>query len=177
MNKILIISYHYHPDLAVGAMRAVKFAKYLPENGWEPVILTVKSKYHSQIDISKSSDNCKVYRTLKLPVFDDIYLKLKSILLSDKSNNKNNSYSNSDPSGNSEELLKRTPLWKRMIFSFSNTPDNKIGWILPGVFKGLRIIKQENIDVIYSSGPPWTCHIIGLLLKLFLLSAKQFSEQ
>ena len=41
MKKILIISYYYHPDLAVGAMRAVKFAKYLPENGWEPVILTV----------------------------------------------------------------------------------------------------------------------------------------
>ena len=42
MKKVLVISYHFTPDAAVGAVRSAKFAKYLPQFGWEPIILTVE---------------------------------------------------------------------------------------------------------------------------------------
>ena len=46
----------------VGLIRALKFAKYLPEYGWEPVILTVKYDAVTP-GTGDLSFNGKVYRT------------------------------------------------------------------------------------------------------------------
>src|SRR5438132_11554717 len=48
--KILLISYHFPPDAAVGAVRPGKFAKYLSRLGWQPYILTVKEQYFAATD-------------------------------------------------------------------------------------------------------------------------------
>jgi hypothetical protein len=40
MKKVLIITYHFPPQLAAGAQRPHKLAKYLPEFGWKPIVLT-----------------------------------------------------------------------------------------------------------------------------------------
>ncbi len=48
MNKVLMITTHFAPDIHVGAKRVTKFAKYLPLYGWQPVILTKEvSEYHA----------------------------------------------------------------------------------------------------------------------------------
>jgi glycosyltransferase involved in cell wall biosynthesis len=44
-------------------------------------------------------------------------------------------------------------------------PDREAGWIPIALYKGLGIIKRENIRVLYSSAPPWTAHVIASLLK------------
>ena len=41
MNKVLIITYYWPPSGGAGVQRWLKFSKYLPEFGWEPIILTV----------------------------------------------------------------------------------------------------------------------------------------
>ena len=41
MKKVLIIAYYWPPAGGAGVQRVLKFAKYLPKFGWEPVILTV----------------------------------------------------------------------------------------------------------------------------------------
>ena len=41
MKKVLIITTHFTPDRYVGSYRPDKFAKYLHQFGWQPVILTI----------------------------------------------------------------------------------------------------------------------------------------
>ena len=43
MKKVLIITYYWPPAGGPGVQRVLKFAKYLPEFGWQPIILTVKN--------------------------------------------------------------------------------------------------------------------------------------
>jgi len=43
MKKVLIITYYWPPAGGPGVQRVLKFAKYLPEFGWQPVILTAKN--------------------------------------------------------------------------------------------------------------------------------------
>lgn len=38
MKKVLIITYYWIPSGGAGVQRWVKFAKYLRDFGWEPVI-------------------------------------------------------------------------------------------------------------------------------------------
>ena len=40
MKKVLILSYYFPPLGMGGTQRAAKFAKYLPEFGWEPTVVT-----------------------------------------------------------------------------------------------------------------------------------------
>lgn len=48
MNKVLFIAYHFPPCESIGgALRSDKFAKYLPEFGWDPIILTIKNKNYT----------------------------------------------------------------------------------------------------------------------------------
>ena len=44
MNKVLIITYYWPPSGSSGVQRILKFTKYLPQFGWQPIILTV-NKY------------------------------------------------------------------------------------------------------------------------------------
>ena len=64
--KVLIITYYWPPAGGPGVQRILKFAKYLHEMGWEPVILTVDNGNFPAIDHSLDQEipeACTVYRT------------------------------------------------------------------------------------------------------------------
>ena len=59
MKKVLIVTYYWPPSGGPGVQRVLKFCKYLPEYGWEPVILTVKDGEYPSRDetlLSESKD-------------------------------------------------------------------------------------------------------------------------
>jgi len=172
MKKVLIITYHFPPDAAVGAIRPAKFAKYLPEFGWQPFILTVKDKYYDKKDESKVADldnKLKIIRTYKLANVRDIYLKLKKNLAKIRGGKKKYlkdmlSYQVVSQSENNGKGFRSTI--RRIIFSlFAWLPDDKLGWVPLAVMNGLRIIKKENVNMILTTSPPHSVHLVGLFLK------------
>jgi glycosyltransferase involved in cell wall biosynthesis len=54
---------------------------------------------------------------------------------------------------------------KRAIDRYLLLPDSRIGWVPFAIFNGVRIIKQESIDVIYASGEPFSSFISAAVLK------------
>jgi glycosyltransferase involved in cell wall biosynthesis len=50
--------------------------------------------------------------------------------------------------------------------AFLGVPDRFVSWFFFGVVKGLRIVRRESVQVIYSTSPPATAHLIGAALKL-----------
>ena len=81
-KKILMIAYYFHPDLEVGAVRTVKFAKFLPESDWKAIIVTVKTKYYQKTDPTPLPFECTVERSSKWPTVGDCYLWAKKLLRS-----------------------------------------------------------------------------------------------
>ena len=82
MNKVLIVTYYWPPSGGAGVQRWLKFSKYLPEFGWDPIILTVDQAYaaYPVTDYSLSNDlssSVKVFTTPATNYFD-IYKKDKS---------------------------------------------------------------------------------------------------
>ena len=51
-KKVLMICYYWPPAGGPGSLRVVKFARYLSQFGWEPVILTVQKGEFPYIDRS-----------------------------------------------------------------------------------------------------------------------------
>ena len=68
MKKVLIITYYWPPSGGAGVQRWLTFSKYLPETGWQPIILTVDEKHASYPVKDNSfsdeiSEDIKVYKT------------------------------------------------------------------------------------------------------------------
>lgn len=57
------------------------------------------------------------------------------------------------------------PRWKRFLVAMALLPDNDQGFILPAIFHVLRT--RARFDLLYTSGPPHSAHVAGLILKRF----------
>jgi glycosyltransferase involved in cell wall biosynthesis len=70
VKKVLIVAYHYPPEGgSSGVLRALKFSKYLPRNGWIPHILTLRESFYPVKDEGLMQDiptEAVVHRTLAL---------------------------------------------------------------------------------------------------------------
>ena len=63
MKKILFISYYFPPLGGGGVQRSLKFIKYLPQYGWDPIIISSKGLISNTIDnslINEIPKNSKV---------------------------------------------------------------------------------------------------------------------
>src|SRR5262249_54985538 len=67
MRRVLMISYYFPPLGGIGSVRAVKFARYLPEFGWDPVVITRRNGAYYR-DPTLEFDERKIVRTPSLEI-------------------------------------------------------------------------------------------------------------
>jgi glycosyltransferase involved in cell wall biosynthesis len=54
MKKVLIVAYHFPPQAeSSGYLRSLKFCRYLPEEGWQPRVLTVHPRAYERTNPSQ----------------------------------------------------------------------------------------------------------------------------
>ena len=155
-RKILIISYTWPPMEGVGLIRALKFAKYLPAYGWQPIVLTVKSGMKSGNSDPATLPGVQVFRTDYRDVIGDI----KGLLSPKKSECSCHAGSGTAPGSNDKKA--RKPSLLREIVSM---PDDQRGWYKFGVEEGKKIVAEEHVDAIFSTSPPETAHLIARRLS------------
>ena len=157
MKKVLIITYYWPPSGGAGVQRWLKFAKYLPEFGWQPVILTVDPQYASypQRDESLSSEvssDCLVYTTKSFEFYN--FYKL----ISGKKEVPYGGFANESKEGTLQKLSK-------FIRGNFLLPDPRKGWNKYAFRKAVELITQHNIDIVVTTSPPHSTQLIGLKLK------------
>ena len=173
-KKILLIAYHFPPSLAVGGFRMAGFVKYLPMNGWKPYVLTLDEKYIENKDNSQLSEfeHIKITRTRLFPTLRDCYLFIKKVFhiftnrggVNQQQTIKKNITKITDKSGR-EGLIRKL---KRYFTSlFITLPDTERNWIIPAIISAFWKIKHQNINMILTSGPPHSTHIVGLVINFF----------
>ena len=156
MKKVLIITYYWPPVNSAGVYRWLKFVKYLREFNWEPVVYTIerKSQEHSS---GLSNDIPEGVTVLTRPIFDpfDVY---QAFVRKNKKNAQPGFINEQGTSSASRKLL----FWIRGNFFI---PDAKKFWIKPSIRYLCKYIQQNDIDVVVSTGPPHSMHLIGHGLK------------
>lgn len=155
MNKVLIITYYWPPSGGAGVQRWVKFAKYLPASGWDPVILTVDPEYaaYPVTDYSLTKDlpaSVKVHATPATNYF--------SIYRKNKSNIPSAGFAN-----NVDDSLKGK--FFRFVRGNFFLPDPRRGWNRYAFKKAVELIKNEGIRHVITTSPPHSTQLIGLSIK------------
>ena len=157
MKKVLIITYYWPPSGGAGVQRWLKFAKYLPEFGWQPIILTVDPQYASypQRDESLSAEvrpDCLVYTTKSFELYN-LYK-----LISRKKEVPYGGFANESK----ESLFQKISKFLRGNFLL---PDPRKGWNKYALKKAVELIQKFEIDTVVTTSPPHSTQLIGLELK------------
>lgn len=69
MRKVLVVAYYFPPFGGGGVQRTTKYVKYLPQFGWQPLVLTVQERYADMRDPSLEGDvspSLPIFRTAAL---------------------------------------------------------------------------------------------------------------
>lgn len=152
MKRALIITYYWPPSGGSGVQRWVKFAKYLPSEGWQPVIYTPENPEAQTTDTSLLADIPPEAEVIRQPIREiyGIYRKLTGKKASAKEVN---------PINHQKKSLKQ----KLMMALRGNLfiPDPRISWQRPSVKFLTEYLKEHPVDVIVSTGPPHSMHLIA----------------
>lgn len=155
--KVLIISYYWPPAGGPGVQRWVKFAKYLPEFGIDPVVYVPQNAQYPIVDSEMVSEVSSDVTVLKQNIFEPY--QIASFF---SRNDTKNISSGIIPKSENLSLIAKVLLWIRgNVF----IPDARIFWVKPSIKFLEKYIVQHNIKTIITSGPPHSLHLIGLGLK------------
>lgn len=127
VKRVLMVAFHYPPLRgSSGIQRTLKFSKYLPEFGWEPIVLTAHQRAYSSLGNDQINEISKQisYRAFALDTSRHLSFK-----------------------GRYPGVL--------------SLPDRWVSWWLGAVPLGLYLIKKYQPDIIWSTYPIATAHLIG----------------
>ncbi|MEZ4720773.1 MAG: glycosyltransferase family 4 protein [Flavobacteriales bacterium] len=157
MKRALVITYYWPPGSGPGVQRWLKFCKYMPEFGWEPIVITVKNGSYPYTDPSLEKDipaNITVIRTRTIEPFS-----LYNLLRGRKG--KTVEVGMGSIRGKKNLLTSISKFIRGNYF----IPDARVGWNRFSLKAARKLISEQAIDAIITSGPPHSTHLVGMQLK------------
>lgn len=155
MKRVLIITYYWPPGGGAGVQRWLKFTKYLREFGWEPVIYTPSNPEPPVIDNSLESDIPKNLEVIQQPIWEPYSVYKRFI--GQKQDQKINAGFLSERE--KPKLSEKLSVWIRGNLFI---PDARKFWIKPSIKFLVKYLKDHQVDVIVSTGPPHSMHMIAM---------------
>jgi len=184
-KKVLFIAYIFPPLARAGVHRSVRFARYLPELGWDLTVLTLAEPYYppqSPIDrnlLEKIPPEVKIAATPVFQGMENLFRmknvfrrrrQKKSILDHAPASAAIKDAAKSSPAENESASASRKARGlkqraKDFMYDLITTPDKEINWLPYALNHALKLHRQENFDLIYSTAPPFTGHLLAKYLK------------
>lgn len=152
MRRVLLVAYHYPPRPGIGSVRAGGLGKYLPQFGWEPVVLTarlpegprppgrvIETEYRDVLVDWKERLGLHATRGLH----EQLGLSVSSVR---------------EPKRFHTRLID----WIKSALAY---PDSQKAWVPLAVKAVGELARSEQVDAVLSTGPPHSCHLIGRKAK------------
>lgn len=158
MKRVLIITYYWPPSGGSGVQRWLKMSKYLPENGWQPVVYTAEDAEYPVEDASLEKDVAPETEVIRRPIIEpySFYKKFLGIKKTDKVK-----------AGFINEGARKSG-WKENVSVWIRgnffIPDARCWWIKPSVRFLTNYLKEHPVDAMISTGPPHSMHLIAKAL-------------
>jgi glycosyltransferase involved in cell wall biosynthesis len=154
--RVLLVTYHYPPDPAVGAVRAGRISQAVTDAGHQVVVVSV-----AMAGLDVSGPTAPVHRVRQLPNPKDLMDGLRRLLRIRK---RQVARLAQTAQATGWVVPSHLPGWKRFLLALAYLPDDRQGFILPALVRSLGIM-MRGVDLLYTSGPPHSAHVVGLLLK------------
>lgn len=167
--RVLAVACNFPPDAAVGTMRTLRLVQHLDDAGWRVDVLTLDPAGFRPGTVSDSAllarvpPDVTVLRARPTRPLERLTARLKG-----RRNTALPAPEPAAPAGAAAAAtLKASPGpfsdLRRAITAALTLPDREISWLIPAVRAARRHARHAPPDVVYSSGPPFTAHLVGYL--------------
>lgn len=145
MHRVLFIAYLYPPIANSGTRRSIEFANHLPENNWLPTVLTVADPDPSpdRYDETLLNDVRSGIRVERAPMGSDVWSRRIAAIAPDAW----------------RERIQAGLAWR--LRALWTVPDAAALWRGQAVCKALALHREQQFDLIYASGSPWTSFLVA----------------
>ena len=171
MRRILMVTYHFPPVGGVGVERSLKHATYLPEHGWQPVVVTPRNSGYRIVvpdSVDRIPPGTEVHRSVTI---EPAHVR-RTIAWLARGRRRRASGGPSvggaptDASTGERRGLKSTldAAWAAAV-PLVLFPDEQLLWIPDAIRVGLATHARDPVDIIYSSSPPVSGHLAAAVLS------------
>ncbi|MEN8816395.1 MAG: glycosyltransferase family 4 protein [Nonlabens sp.] len=165
-KPVLIISYYWPPAGGPGVQRWLKFAKYLPDHGYEVTVVIPENPDYPVLDQSLKKEIPKNVSIIKARITEPSRMAGK--LSRKRTKNLQRGILKKKAS-----FLERALVWTRGNLFI---PDARVGW-KQHVLRAVELFLSENPEcTVITTGPPHSVHLIGLELKHLVPSIKWLAD-
>jgi glycosyltransferase involved in cell wall biosynthesis len=135
-RRLLMLAYFFPPLGGTGVHRTIKYVKYLPDHGWDPIVVTTNSRAYSVFDDSLWGDVGAATPVLRAR----------------------------DPAA--LHHVRRLAQRLRLLHctALLSWPDVYCGWLPDATRVGLAAVRRYRPDALYSTSAPYTAHLAALLI-------------
>ena len=174
MRRVLIVTYDFPPGLS-GVRRIVKFAKYLPEFGYQPVVVCARPDERMPLDQGTLREvvaqGYPVVRTASLDPYhvygagQRLARRIRRAVGSDEAPGDAPAQvaqpAAAPRSGAATGILSRARALSRWIF----VPDDRIGWLPLALPAAWKLLAHSRIDAMITTSYPNSTHMVGRVLR------------
>ncbi len=140
MRNIVLVTYFFPPYNHSGIQRPLKFAKWLPKFGYDPIVLTCGNMRWDAYDV----DTYKSEVLNKIEVFKFNAPRFKGI---------------------GSPLFSRHFMDKWILKLETLFFEDRLDWAIGVRQKSLELVRDREVKLVFTTGPPQSVHYIGLYLK------------
>ncbi len=181
-ERILLVTYDFPPGLA-GVRRVVKFARFLPEFGYDPMVLAAQPDEGLPPDhealAAVEAQGYPVHRTPSLDPYQARRVvrsaagSLRSAAYRLRSLAEQDAVVPAGPEAGRPAAPGRAPSaagrWLaqagRGLWRWLPVPDDRIGWVPFACAAGWRILRSQPVRYVLTSSFPNSAHLVGRHLK------------
>lgn len=165
--NILLIAHSFPPDPIVGSLRAAKLADAFRQAGHHVDVVTARLPGETA-KIRVSEPGMTVHAVRRIPHPLEFYKWAKVRFATDANSDgipaaTASTHTGEEPAARNSDV-RSVPAWKRYLVSALWVPDDMQGFIVPAVLRSHSLIRR-GVDLVYSTSPPQSDHLVGLLLK------------
>ena len=150
--RLLVVTYHFPPDGAVGGLRWAGFTKYLERRDWDVRVLTAAEGRAGYVSDGVVVESCAPGSTL-----GSFYRRHFHWVRSRKGDR------TTRPTDADVRSSRWWSLIRAEVAALMGLPDQARGWIWPAARRLRSLVREFRPDVVVSTGPPHSAHIAVLL--------------
>ena len=156
-DRVLVVAYFFPPLGGGGVQRTLKFVRYLPESGWDPVVIAPRNPGY-EIRDERSVDllppGLDIERSFVFEPWWPVLRTIQRVVRSARSRLS---------TGATAARVGRDQTPSRLVrlASIALFPDEHVAWIPFAVRSALRTHRRQPVSAIYSTSPPITGHVVA----------------
>jgi glycosyltransferase involved in cell wall biosynthesis len=167
-RRALVVTCNFPPDAAVGTMRTLRLVRHLAGESWDVDVVTVSPAGFRPGTVVDPALVAQIHAGVTVLAARPLR-PLERLTLAIKRLGRRPAQSGAGAAPRPVTTASPPPKGslaaiRRRITAVLTLPDREVSWLIPAVWAGWQRARRAHPSVIYSSGPPFTAHLVALVL-------------